>query len=110
MPIRKRLRTDLTAAMGDGDRGTVTLIRTLIAAIDNAEAIEFDASLPAEVSGCADVPRRTLTPDEIAAVIQSEADELRSAADHFQQLGRDDHAETLRGQARFVDQYRSDPV
>ena len=110
MPIRKRLRTDLRAAMSDGDTQSVSLIRTLIAAIDNAEAIELDASHPTEVSGSAEAPRRTLTSAEIAAVIQSEADELRSAADLCQRFGQGDDAELLRLQARFVDRYVSDPV
>lgn len=40
-PIRDRLRSDLTRAMRNREQARVTVIRTVLAAIDNAEAVEI---------------------------------------------------------------------
>ncbi len=62
MPLRKVLRTDLNEARKAGDTELVTLIRTLIAAIDNAEAVD-----PSDhPDGRSEVPRRSLSDDETA--------------------------------------------
>ena len=50
MPVRKRLRTDLTAAMSDGDTQLVTLIRILLAAIDNAVGAGYWVAEPPRVN------------------------------------------------------------
>lgn len=108
LPIRRRLKADLRAAMSAGDTQRVSVARTLLAAIANAEAIELDASHPREVQGWGDVPRRRLTADDLAGIVRREAEELRSVAADYEQRGQPDEAQRLRSRARLVDGYLAD--
>jgi uncharacterized protein YqeY len=108
-PIRQRLRADLLVARKAGDTESVDQLRILLAAIGNAEAVELDVSHPKEVEGWADVPRRHLTPDDLAGILRREAEDLRAAAAEYEQNGRPDEAARLRARARLVDGYRADP-
>lgn len=103
--IRALLKADLRAALGAGDGERVSVARTLLAAIANAEAVELDASDPKEVEGWAEVPRRRLTAADLAGILGREAAELRAAADDFEQRGARAEAERLRARARLVDGY-----
>ena len=109
LPLRRRLKADLSAAMREGDTQLVAVIRTLMAAIGNAEAIELDASQPKEVQGWAEASRRHLTAAEIAAIVRREAEELRSAAAEYERAGQFKEAERLRRRAQLVDRYLADP-
>jgi hypothetical protein len=109
LPLRRRLKADLSAAMREGDTQLVAVIRTLMAAIGNAEAIELDASQPKEVQGWAEAPRRHLTAAEIAAIVRMEAEELRSAAAEYERVGQFEEAKRLRRRAQLVDRYLADP-
>jgi uncharacterized protein YqeY len=108
MPIRRRLKADLRAAMSAGDTQRVSVVRTLLAAIGNAEAIDLDASHPKEVQGWGDVARRELTTADLARIVRREAEELRSAADDYERHGQPDEAERLRSRASLVDGYLAD--
>lgn len=107
MSLRRRLKADLREAVGAGDAERISVLRTLLAAIGNAEAVELDASSPKEVQGWAEVPRRRLTAEDLAAILAREAAELRSAGDDYERRGRPAEAERLRSRARLVDQYLS---
>jgi len=65
MPLRVLLRSDLKEARQANDPEMVSLIRTLIAAIDNAEAVDVQSA--AGATGPGEVPRRTLSDNEIMA-------------------------------------------
>jgi uncharacterized protein YqeY len=106
--IRALLKADLRAARNAGDAERVSVARTLLAAIANAEAVELDASHPQEVQGWAEVPRRRLTAADLAGILRREADELRAAADDFARRGARAEAERLRARARLVDGYRGE--
>ena len=108
MPIRRRLKADLRAAMSAGDTQLVSVVRTLLAAIGNAEAVELDAAHPKEVEGWGDVPRRRLTPGDLAGILRREAEELRGAAAEYEQNGRPGEAARLRSRATLVDRYLAD--
>lgn len=103
MPLRVLLRADLNEARRAGDFERVTLIRTLIGAIDNAEAVDVQLSAPA--LGCGEVLRRRLSDDEILQVVHREAAELRAAAEQYEQLGQSDEANRLRSLALVVGRY-----
>jgi uncharacterized protein YqeY len=103
MPLRVLLRADLKEARRANDSEKVTLIRTLIGAIDNAEAVNVELSAPA--LGCGEVLRRRLSGDEILQVVHREAAELRAAAEEYEQLGQSDEANRLRSLALVVDRY-----
>jgi len=104
--IRMLLKADLRAARSAGDAETASVLRTLLAAIANAEAVELDASHPKEVEGWAEVPRHRLTAADLDAILGGEAAELRAAADDFEQRGARAEAERLRARARLVDGYQ----
>lgn len=83
--IRVTLRAALVAAMKRRNRVAVSVYRTTLAAIDNAEAVPVSSragaleSSPSGV-GRSDVARVSLPPDQVRAVVLAEAAERRSAA------------------------------
>ena len=84
--LRAALRTQLTTAMRARDRPTAGALRSVLAALENAEAVPTIDELPAVtseyVAGAAEglrageAPRRLLTPDDERAVVQREVAEL----------------------------------
>ena len=108
MPLRQRLKADLSLAMREGDTELVAVIRALLAAIGNAEAIELDAAQPREVQGWAEAPRRRLSAADIASIVGREAEELRSAAAGYERVGQSEEAERLRRRAQLVERYLAD--
>ena len=91
-------------------------IRSALAAIDNAEAVEVNAeAIPQATSehvagatagaGSSDVRRRELTDTEVVAIVRRQVDERTEAADEYDRLGRHDHAERLRREAAILAQY-----
>jgi uncharacterized protein YqeY len=117
--MRDRLREDLSAAMKARDRVAITVLRTTLAAIDNAEAVDFSpgetpvtgshhvAGASAGV-GSTDVTRRVLSDADIDAVIREQADECQQAAAEYEKLGRVQAAGALRRQAAVLDKYLRD--
>lgn len=88
MAIRDALRAALVAAMKQRDRAAVSVYRTALAAIENAEAVPPADSLragaieasPSGVGG-AEVARVSLSEDQVRGVVVAEAAERRSAAE-----------------------------
>lgn len=101
MPLRKVLRADLNEARKAGDSELATLARTLISAIDNAEAVELSDA----PEGSSEVPRRRLSDDEIMKIVLDEGAELRAAAEDYEQHGRNDEAGRLRALSIVADRY-----
>jgi uncharacterized protein YqeY len=81
------------------------LLRSALAAIDNAEAVEIrDVRAGAiETSpvgvGAAEVARRELTEADVAAIVRGEVEERRAAAAAYQAAGRGDRAAELAAEA-----------
>ena len=100
MPFRRFLRADLVEARKDRNSELVSLIRTLIAAIDNAEAVDH-----VEDDAVTEIARRRLSDDEVMSIIVSEGEELRHAADDFDRRGNQDEAERLRSLSKVADGY-----
>jgi uncharacterized protein YqeY len=105
--LKDRLRADLKTAMRARNQGEVGVIRTLIAAIDNAEAqpIEhFEERLRRrEVVG--EVGRRELDSQALDAVLAAEIQSRVSAAEDYERNGRADDAARLRDEARLIGGY-----
>ena len=109
-----RLRAALTAALGSGDRAAAAAVRSALAAVGNAEAID-----PAAAAGHADlakapsqhfagsraglgageVPRKRLTAAEVTQIVLAEIAERQSAAVEYDRLGHSSQAERLRREA-----------
>ena len=111
--LRQRLRTALVAAMKERDRVAVTALRSALAAIDNAEAVDITAvasgSLAIESSpvgiGGAEAGRRALSGEDIAQIVRSEVADREAAALEYDRAGRPERAEALRAEARVLSSY-----
>jgi uncharacterized protein YqeY len=115
--MRDRLRHDLTAALKARDRTAVSALRSAIAALDNAEAVEIGDQQTASAAtsphiagasagaGSADVPRRALADDEIKAIVTDQIEERRQAAREYDELGQTDAAQRLTAEADVLTRY-----
>ena len=110
-PLRARLRRALTVAMKSRDTTTVSVLRTSLGAIDNAESVDDpgqsrsgDGPIAGAVTGhgAGDVARRKLSESEIATILSGELAERESAAAHYQELGRHEDAARLRREAAVL--------
>ncbi|MHA6624823.1 GatB/YqeY domain-containing protein [Pseudonocardia sichuanensis] len=115
--MRAEMRADLTAALKARDRVAAAALRSVLAAIENAEAVPADprpASAPgsAHVAGAANGPgaaearRRHLTDADVRSIVEAEVRERASAAEEYERLGRDEHAGRLRLEIEVLDRYR----
>lgn len=106
------LRARLKEGLRRQDPASVAVIRSTLAAIDNAEAPDLKDA-PAAQSlviagaviglGAGEVARRRLSPAEVTAIVEREEREHRDAAATYDSLGRASDAQTLRGQADLLD-------
>ncbi len=110
MQIRE-LRHALTAAVKARDAVAVSALRSALAAIENAGAVD-SAHAPRPDSGpiagavpgvgAGEVARRTLSPEDVRAVVAAEVEHRRTAAREYVALGRPDRAERLRAEADIL--------
>jgi hypothetical protein len=112
--MRDLLRAELRQAMKARDTVAVAAVRTTLAAIENAEAV--DAATPETMTatgsehvagasagvGSSDVPRRQLHEHEVAAIVQEQIDERHQAAAEYARLGRAAEAERLAREAAVI--------
>src|SRR5919198_2611954 len=107
--LRQRLRDALRTAMKSRDRSAVAALRTTLAAIDNAEAVESSAADRASAielspvgAGVADVARRTLTEAQVEQIVRGEVAAREAAARDYDAAGAPERAESLRAEARLL--------
>lgn len=101
---RQTMQDELTAAIKAGDDARVDVLRTTLAAITNAEAVDLSGpTTPVGLLG--DVERRQLSDDDITAIIAAERDDLSSTAEHLHRLGRFDRARELDERATILAEY-----
>jgi uncharacterized protein len=114
--FRTTFRSSLTAAMKRRDARAVSALRSVISAIDNAEAVDAavapDAGALANGGiiagglaglGAGEVARRVLTDAEIHAIVQAEIDSRRHAADQMDGVGQAERAAALREDALVLE-------
>lgn len=82
------------------------MIRTLIAAIENAEAVKADGSSEPKIGLGHDQPRRDLTNGDIARIVEKERTEVVDAITHYRDLGLTDHLDELEERLHVADRYR----
>jgi uncharacterized protein len=110
------MRQDLSAALKARDEIAIAALRSAIAAIDNAEAVDNGSAALRGASsahvvgatagvGSSDVQRRTLSDAEMREIVRGEIDERGAAADRYEQHGRHDQAARLRREAAILDEY-----
>lgn len=124
--IQRQLRAALRAAMKARDTVAVSALRSVLAAIANAEAVTAPASGTDPFSGtgpfsgtppggnqhvagsaaglgAAEAPRRELTGADIAAIIAAEVTERRAVAGQFDSTGNAGRAARLRREAEVIE-------
>lgn len=109
MPIVRQMKADLLAAMKARQPSTVSVLRSTLAAIDNAGAVEVDASY-VPVAGTQDgrpheVPRKELSEAQVMKLVRAEAEERRSKAEQYEHLGKHDEAAQLRAEFDVLNRY-----
>lgn len=103
------------------DAVAVSALRSALAAIDNAEAVDAAPAPPPgaghpDIGGsvgslwAAEVERRTLTDAEVEETVRAEVAERLVAARDYERLGHREHAERLRGEADVLTRYLPDPA
>jgi uncharacterized protein YqeY len=108
--LRDRLRAALPAAMKARDKTAVAALRSALAALDNAEAVQTDdrtvkgqaIEQVAIGAGATEVERRVLTEPEMTALIRHEVTERENAAADYQKAGHGDRATRLRAEAEVL--------
>jgi hypothetical protein len=87
------------------DKIEISMIRTLIAAIENAEAIDADDRGMPAIGFNHDQPRKTLTADDVTRIVVSERDDLIDALEQYRSLGLGPEVEELEHRVEIVDRY-----
>jgi uncharacterized protein YqeY len=105
--LRSGLTAGLRQAMLARDAVAIAAIRSLVAAVDNAGAVPLEGLNATVVGRSGDVARRVLSADDLAAVLEGEAEERRAAIATYEMGGRGDAADRLRAELRVIDRYRA---
>jgi uncharacterized protein YqeY len=82
----------------------VKVLRTTLAAIENAEAVEGVSSVDG-VPGYGDVPRRELGDDEITAILRREIDEWTEGVAEYRRIGQEARADGLQRELEILQSY-----
>ena len=110
---RARLRPALAAALRARDMVAVSALRSALAAIGNAEAVEPGVAAPPGSGsphvagsvaglGAAEAERRRLSAAEIGQIVRAEAGERERAARDYKRAGHADRAGRLRREAQVL--------
>ncbi|MEO3851054.1 hypothetical protein ABGB09_26115 [Streptomyces sp. B8F3] len=113
--LRSLMRADLRAAMKERRREVVSALRTALAAIDNAEAVEAPDT-PADQGsehvagaragvGAAEAARRVLSADDVRALLRTQITERRTEAGGYETAGQGEAASRLRREADALAAY-----
>ena len=107
--LKERLRVDLKVAMRERKQDQVAVLRTLIAAVDNAEAqpSEAFAERLRQRETIGEVARRELAAADLNEVLEAEARSRVAAAEDYVRHGRPDDAARLRREADLIGRYRA---
>ncbi len=107
--LTDRMREALRTAVKSRDKVAASALRSALAAIDNAGAIELPAArrgLAIEESplglGAAEAERRTLTEADVARIVRAEIADRDRAAAEYQQAGHDERATRLLAEANVL--------
>ena len=107
-PLRDRLRAALPVALKARDRATASTLRSTLAAIENAEAVDAGSVRAGAVEasavgiGVAEAERRVLTEEDVVAIVRAEIAEQERAAEVYEASGRSDKAAELRSAAEAL--------
>lgn len=108
--MKAQLRRDLRTAMKRGDKAEVTVLRDLVAALDNAEAAPLREERPsidrhAFSDGSAEGERRVLTWRDVHALMLGEMNARVEAAAEFARLGAEARSIALHAEIGILRRY-----
>jgi uncharacterized protein YqeY len=104
--LKDRLRADLKDALKGGRKAEMSLLRALLAAIDNAEApVRTDADLRYDPDAASEIDRLDLSREELNSLLAHERDTRLEGAADMDRVGRPETGERLRAEARMVRRY-----
>ncbi len=108
--IKVRIRADIRTAMSAKQMNEARVLRTLLAALDNAEAHPVAPGHTPYVEHAfgdraVEVARKVLTADDVEAVLKTEREERAAAARVLEQHGRVAEASALMSEAALVARY-----
>lgn len=105
--LRNQMSQDLRTAMKSRDKVAVSLLRTLMAALDNAEAVAVDlATLPkVPTTERHEVPRKELTSDDVQQLLERELAERQRVHGEYAALGLADEAKRLQTEIELIAVY-----
>lgn len=108
--LKSRIRADLTAAMKARDNEETRLLRALLAALDNAEAVSagtahdrYQVRMFGDSS--VEVPRRVLSEGDIRDLLLRETTERDAAARELERLNQQSEADRLRNEISLIGRY-----
>jgi hypothetical protein len=109
--LKSKLRRDLRSAMLTKDPLRVRVLRALVAALDDAQAVppgEQHARYIVHAFGdrSAEVPRLSLTEKDVQALLARETAARTAAAAEMERLGQNGRAQDLHKEAAIVASYR----
>src|SRR5437868_14754285 len=96
--MRQRMQRELLEAMKQRDGSRIAVLRTTLAAIANAEAVDPSAAT-VKAGLLADVARRELSEDDIVGIVSSELDGSWDAEVEMRDLGQTSAADGLAARA-----------
>jgi uncharacterized protein len=110
--LRTHLRRRLSSALRDQDRPAVSVLRSALAALDDAEAVQPAEGLRPEASehfaggvaglGAAEVERRVLTAESQRGIVEAEIEARLAAAATYEQHGQNARGAELRSGAAVL--------
>lgn len=108
--MKVRLRADLKAAMIARDVVRMAVLRSLVATLDNAQAVPIGGGHEryrelAFGDASAEAPRLTLSEGDVRALFAAEADSRRAAAAQMQSHGEAERGARLLAEAEIVAGY-----
>ena len=109
--LKDRLRADLKSALKQTRKAEISLLRALLAAIDNAEAPAQSAGQASAMSqdfgkGAAEVGRLALSRAQLDRLLAAECDAREDAAIELERHGQSGRADSLRAEAATIKRYR----
>ncbi len=109
--VKARIRTDIRAAMSAKHMNEARVLRTLLAALDNAESHPVaPGHTPYTEYAFGDkgveVERKVLTAEDVERILEAEHDERVTAAGELERHGKTAEASALRAEAALVARYK----
>jgi uncharacterized protein YqeY len=104
-PLRAQMRAALTRAIKSRDAAATRALRSVLAAVDNAEAADPSVApqqQPGRIAGgvaglgAGEVSRRSITEEDVQDILAAAIAEREAAAAQYAELHREDAAQRLR--------------